>query len=166
MSRSESVGIMHRLQLKLGLVEGNAVTSSHVPIIRTVEGWVRSRLGCSPMDQITKSWLRLNGISYDRLTIEQGNEDVSDPQGHFRNRFYISRKKRIRFFVEDDSEKASKLAYICDIVFLLEQPYNRESRDECLECEKECKQVKKHMPNNVIRVKSWDEIYRHIRRLS
>jgi len=59
--------------------------------------------------------------------IEQGHEDVADPQGRFRNRFYVARKKGIRFFVEDDLEKAIKLAYICDVVFLLDHPYNRNS---------------------------------------
>lgn len=89
-------------------------------------------------------------IEYDYITIERGSEDVSDPQGHFRNRFYVSRKKKIRFFVEDDHEKASKLAYICDIVFLIEQPYNESEK----------------IPTNVIRVGSWDEIYRQIRKFS
>lgn len=108
------------------------------------------RLGLKPIDIITKCWLQQYGIEYDKLTIERGSEDVSDPQGHFRNRFYISRKKKLRFFVEDDHEKASKLAYICDLVFLMEHPYN----------------VDKELPDNVIRVKSWDEIYYYIRRLS
>jgi len=108
------------------------------------------RLGLKPIDIITKCWLRENWIEYDKLTIERGSEDVSDPQGHFRNRFYISRKKKIRFFVEDHPEKAGKLAYICDLVFLMEHPYNKN----------------KKLPNNVLRVRSWDEIYYNIRRLS
>jgi len=86
------------------------------------------------------------------LTIERGREDVTDPQGHTKNRFYISRKKKIRFFVEDDPEKASKLGYLCDIVFLLDQPYNKD--------------VDYSFPNNVIRVKTWDEIYRQVRKNS
>ena len=108
------------------------------------------RLGLKPIDIITKCWLQQYGIEYDKLTIERGSEDVSDPQGHFRNRFYISRKKKLRFFVEDDHRKASKLAYICDLVFLMDHPYN----------------IHKELSDNVIRVKSWDEIYYHIRRLS
>jgi len=103
-----------------------------------------------PIDVITITWLSENGFEYDELTIEQGSEDVSDPQGEFRNRFYISRKRKLRFFVEDDAEKASKLAYICDVVFLLDQPYNRDGP----------------LPRNIIRVSSWDEIYRWIRKLS
>jgi uncharacterized HAD superfamily protein len=106
------------------------------------------RLGIRPIDIITKCWLQNKEIEYDYITIERGSEDVSDPQGHFRNRFYVSRKKKIRFFVEDDHEKASKLAYICDIVFLIEQPYNESEK----------------IPTNVIRVGSWDEIYRQIRK--
>jgi len=67
---------------------------------------------------------------------------------HFRNRFYISRKKKIRFFVEDDADKANKLAYICDIVFLMRQPYDKNQK----------------LPNNVVRVGSWDELYRQVRK--
>ena len=74
------------------------------------------------------------------------------PGGGVRNRFNIARKKKMRFFVEDDAEKAAKLAFICDVVFLLEQPYNREPAFI--------------IPNNVIRCETWDEIYGHVRRLS
>jgi len=114
----------------------------------------RGCLALRPIDAITKCWLSKNHIGYDQLTIERGSEYVSDPRGMHRNRFYISRKQRIRFFVEDETEKASKLAYICDVVFLLEQPYN---------C---ARYFADHLPDNVKRVKSWDEIYKIIRRLS
>jgi uncharacterized HAD superfamily protein len=107
-------------------------------------------LRLEPVDFMTKCWLNLNGFSYDDLTIEKGSESISDPQGPFHNRFYISRKKKIRFFVEDDHEKASKLAYICDIVFLIEHPYNKG----------------KEVPDNVLRVQSWSRIFRLIRELS
>lgn len=120
----------------------------------------------SPIKQMTECWLRLNTLNFDTLTIERGNEDVADPQGHFRNRFYIARKKCIRFFVEDDLEKAIKLAYICDIVFLLDYPYNRNAPDKCNGCEYECKLYEKDIPDNVKRVKSWDEIYKYVRRIS
>jgi len=103
-----------------------------------------------PIDVVTKCWLHESGIEYDKLTIERGSEDVSDPRGEFKNRFYICRKRKLRFFVEDDAEKARKLAYICDVVFLLDQPYNKSQRG----------------PRNIIRVSSWEEIYRWIRRLS
>lgn len=103
-----------------------------------------------PIDVITKHWLHSNSIQYDKLVIERGSEDISDPQGEFWNRFYVSRKRKIRFFVEDDHEKASKLAYICDIVFLMKQPYNQG----------------KKLPSNVLLVSSWGEIYRWIRKLS
>ena len=104
-----------------------------------------------PIDKITRLWLRKHGLKYDKLIIEKGNEDVPDPRGHIRNRFFKSREYKIKYFVEDDLEKAVKLAYICDIVFLLDQPYN---------------QTLDKQPSNVIRVKSWEEIYRQIRKLS
>lgn len=117
----------------------------HAPLLTKIRLW---RL--KPIDIITKCWLHHNGIEYDKLTIEKGSEDISDPRGQFRNRFYISRKKKIRFFVEDDDEKANKLAYICDVVFLIEHPYNKD----------------KKLPKNVLRVESWNDIYRWIRKLS
>jgi hypothetical protein len=108
------------------------------------------RLGLSPLEVITRCWLEKNVFRYDHITIEPGSDYLSDPKAEVKNRFYISRKKKIRFFVEDDSDKASKLAYVCDIVFLLKQPYNT-SRD---------------LPNNVIRVDSWEDLYRSVRGLS
>lgn len=120
----------------------------------------------SPIKQLTECWLRLNNISFNTLTIERGNEDVADPQGHFRNRFYIARKKRIKFFVEDDLEKAIKLAYICDVVFLIDHPYNQNLQDKCSNCEYECKLDEKNIPDNVKRVRSWDDIYKYVRMLS
>ena len=40
-------------------------------------------------------------------------------KGKFHNRFYISRKKKIRFFVEDVDEKAIKLAYVIVLLLLM-----------------------------------------------
>ncbi|HEX7320180.1 MAG TPA: hypothetical protein VF399_07485 [bacterium] len=115
-----------------------------------------------PLKQITNEWLKANQIKYDRLIFEKGNDYSSDPRGHFNNRFYLSREKNIRFFVEDDIEKAVKLSYICDVVFLLSHPYN-----EPLEClpDKE-KEMRNNLPSNIIRVQNWKEIYDHIKRIS
>jgi uncharacterized HAD superfamily protein len=98
---------------------------------------------------ITKLWLSENKIKFNKLIIEKGNEDIEDPQGHIRNRFYIARKRKIKFFIEDDHLKAKKLSYICDIVFLLKQPYNSPSGF--------------HLPNNVIVVDSWKDLYNKIK---
>lgn len=108
------------------------------------------RLKLEPIDLITKCWLHNHKFQYDELTVERGSEDIADPRGQFRNRFYISRRKKLRFFVEDDSEKAGKLGYICDVVFLIKHPYNKNKR----------------LPDNVIPISSWEEIYRSIRKLS
>jgi len=151
--------VLNQLRLWIGIPEDETV---RIAWFR----WIRTKLGSRPIEQFTKCWLRLHNFDCDELTIEQGNEDVADPQGHFHNRFYIARQKKLRFFVEDDLEKAIKLAYICDVVFLLEHPYNRNSQEKCLGCSRECKQDTKDIPSNVKSVKSWDEIYRHIRILS
>ena len=117
-----------------------------ISIVRLRYG--RRKLALASADVLTRSWLNTKEIVYDSFTLEKGNEDVEDPEGHFRNRFNISRKKKIRFFVEDDADKATKLAFICDVVFLVNQPYN----------------TWKSVPNNVVRVDSWDEISKSIKR--
>lgn len=103
----------------------------------------------APIDLITKVWLEEHGFEYDGIMIEKGSEDVADPGGHIHNRFYACRMVPIRYFVEDDLIKAKKLAYICDAVFLMDQPYNKSSE----------------LPANVIRVKTWKEIRDHMREL-
>ena len=113
------------------------------------------KFGCTaPIVAISKAWLATNGVPYDRLTIERNSETVSDPQARFKNRFHIARKWGIRFFIEDDWEKAIKLAYVCDVVFPLDQPYNRPApkfdRPE-------------DIPSNIVRVWSWAEIQRRMR---
>lgn len=133
--------------------------SNHVGLVgkRIVDRIIDTRmetglkyLESRPIDTITRFWLYSCGIHFDSLIIERGSEDISDPQGEFRNRFYISRKRKLRFFIEDDAEKAVKLSYICDIVFLMDQPYNRD----------------RELPSNILRMDSWDDIYRSIRKLS
>jgi uncharacterized HAD superfamily protein len=104
-----------------------------------------------PLKQMTKEWLERYGFKFDKFIFEKGNDYSSDPRGEFNNRFYVSRMKKIRFFVEDDLEKAKKLSYICDIVFLFDQPYNRERTG---------------IPTNIIPVNSWNEIYKKIRKFS
>jgi uncharacterized HAD superfamily protein len=162
-------GIFSRIQLWIGFSGDETARTVWYRVDKQLSSWIHSiqmKFGRRPIEQFTKCWLRLHNIDYDDLTIEQGNEDVADPQGHFHNRFYIARKKRIRFFVEDDLDKAIKLAYICDIVFLLDHPYNRNAQDKCQKCRGKCKQERRSVPDNVKPVESWDEIYRYIRRVS
>jgi uncharacterized HAD superfamily protein len=104
-----------------------------------------------PIRVITRRWLKREKIPFNRLTVERGNTDTLEPQVHTRNRFVISRNYRFRAFVDDDLTKARKLAHTCEIVFLFDQPYNQ--CDPAL------------LPNNVLRVRSWPEIYRKIREI-
>lgn len=99
---------------------------------------------------LTKNWLMSNNILYDKLVIEKGNENVLDKRGRLYNRFHISGKKKIRYFIEDDLEKAVKLTYLCDAVFLIDHPYNRNFGEI-------------EPPSNLIRVNDWNEIYKRIR---
>lgn len=105
--------------------------------------------------RITGGWLEKNGFEYDRLMIERGSEQVADSSSHIINRFYACRVKSIRYFVEDDLIKAKKLAFICDVVFLVDQPYNQ--REDYIQGE--------DLPANIIRVKSWEEILHHMREI-
>lgn len=117
-----------------------------------------------PISVITKCWLRDKDIPYNSLTIERGNENLANPNTKYRNRFNIARKKNIRYFVEDDWEKAVKLAYICDVVFLIDHPYNQQKDDETRTHLNQM--VLGQLPNNVIRVSSWSEIYKLVRQMT
>jgi uncharacterized HAD superfamily protein len=89
-----------------------------------------------------------HGIGYDKLVVETGN--VHSPGRHLlrrMNRFSMSESYEIRLFVEDDLFKALKLANICEVVFLIDQPYNHTT----------------DLPRNVIRVRDWKAIYEYIR---
>lgn len=97
---------------------------------------------------LTRRWLRKNGVPYDKLKIEMGNTYLADPSTRSANRFQESQRRQIRIFVDDDPAKVRKLANICDLVFLFDQPYNRKMG---------------RLPPNVQRVRSWDELYRYIR---
>ena len=99
------------------------------------------------MTKVTKTWLEKNGMNYDRLVVERGDVHVADPRTRSHNRFRLAEEKEIRIFVEDDLRKALKLADICEIVYLINQPYNQAD----------------NLPNNLIRVPDWDAIRRHIR---
>lgn len=124
---------------------------SKVRLFKNPLRWLRMKRG-APIEQITRNWLEYHQYEYDKLVIEKGSDDISDPQVHFRNRFEISRQKKVKFFVEDILEKAEKLAHICDIVFLFDHPYNRNPG--------------RKLPANIVTVKSWDDIYKEIRRFS
>jgi len=125
--------------------------------VRRLEKWLGDRwipevLGSRPIRSLTKTWLREKEIPYEKLIIERGNTDSRDPLFATRNRFVISARKEIRAFVEDDLNKARRLADVCEVVFLVDQPYNQLLGGELL-------------PKNVIRVKEWMDIYVYLRRV-
>lgn len=118
-----------------------------------VAHWIRCRVSKPAIERLTREWLDTHGFPRNmELVVEGGTESIRHPQARKRNRFHISQKKRVKFFVEDDLEKARKLAYICDVVFLINHPYN-EAGDAPL-------------PGNVVRVGSWAELYKRARQLS
>ena len=101
------------------------------------------------MRKITKRWLHSHGFPFDRLIVEGGNTYTRDPMLSTRNRFIISGRKNIRVFVEDSLPNAGKLADFCEIVFLIDHPYNQLGTIE--------------IPNNVFRIRSWSDMYEKLR---
>ena len=90
------------------------------------------------IERITKKWLNDNKIEYDKLIIENNNKI-----NLFRNRFFHAKKRCIKYFIEDRLDHAKRLAETCDVVFLIDQPYNKTSDK---------------LPYNIFRVYNWDEI--------
>jgi len=115
-----------------------------------------------PLKKITKEWLNRKKIHHHKFILEKGNDFSCDPRSKFKNRYNIARKKRIRFFVEDDIDKAKKLSHLCDIVFLFEQPYN--SYNSLLPYK--LNRGRLYLPSNILRVTSWNDIYQQLRKLS
>src|ERR1700733_4946565 len=117
------------------------------------------RLRCAHLiNRLTHIWLYRHSIPYDRLVIEKGHSNLSSQSARFVNRFNLATRHNIRFFVDDDIEKAVKMAYICDLVFLIDHPYNSDP--------KTIKEDFGQLPTNVVRVQSWEAIHRIVRRLS
>src|SRR5262249_37411324 len=96
---------------------------------------------------LTAKWLYINGIGYDKLVVERGNVHTAGPKLLSRNRFAFSERREIRIFVEDDLFKAIKLSNICEVVFLIDHPYNQAAA----------------LPRNVVRVNGWKCVYEYIR---
>lgn len=103
------------------------------------------------IDRITHVWLYKHRLEYDRLIIEKGHANLASPNARFVNRFNMARRYNLRFFIEDDLEKATKMAHICDVVFLVDHPYNQQAYG---------------LPANIRRVTTWDEIYNEVRKHS
>ena len=105
------------------------------------------------IDDATKNWLSKNKITYKKLIFEKGNVDMPTKMFNYKykNRYYLSRKYKISYFVEDDLNNAIKLSSVCQYVFLIDHLYNRNDND-CV-------------PYNIIRVNNWQEIYEWIKKL-
>ncbi|MBI4256855.1 hypothetical protein HY626_02250 [Candidatus Uhrbacteria bacterium] len=124
-------------------------------IVRKIESRLGERglpglVGGRLIQKITKEWLRKYEFQYDNMIVERGNTHTADPLILTRNRFLTSKERKIRVFVEDDLNNAKKLADICGVVFLIDHPYNQLDSSQ--------------LPVNVIRVKSWQDIYDFLRR--
>lgn len=102
--------------------------------------------------QKIKCWLDEH-IGERALVYEKGNPYVSDSRlSKTINRFHGTKRYRLRFFIEDHPENAIKLSNYCEYVFLFDEPYNQAEAYD--------------FPKNVLRVYNWNDIYRHLKRLS
>lgn len=99
---------------------------------------------CQDIEAITSSWLEGHKIPFDKLTIEGVGVSTRDPLSQDQDRFVIAKEAQIRFFIEDDMGKARKLSTICEVVFLIDHPYNQTDTES--------------LPPNVVRVTDWREI--------
>lgn len=110
-------------------------------------------LDASPQRRLMRrhimQWLRKNGFTYQKLYLDKGSDA---------DHLEIARKREMRYFVEDDLKNAVRLSYVCDVVFLVSQPYNQPNESLGL--------AENHrrtgLPANVVRVTGWDDIYRHL----
>jgi len=110
------------------------------------------------IEEITKNWLNEKKIKYDKIIFEKGNlhHPVSLSKSKSQNRFYLSHKRKIKYFIEDDPDKAIILSDICRIVFLIDHKYNNPEFN---------KDLTSKFPINVIRIKDWKEIYKILKKL-
>jgi len=99
--------------------------------------------------KISRKWLKTNGFKVDKLVVEVGNADAR-ARSRKRNRFSLAQQRNVRVFVEDDLNNALRLADICEAVLLYDHPYNQATE----------------LPNNVVRVTSWQQIGDFVRRIS
>jgi len=111
---------------------------------------------------LTRAWLKKNNITFDKITIEksitikQSRIPFVSNVGRFflrmhffnENRFTVAANKRYRYFIEDDISKAIKLSHLCEVVFLMDQPYNRDTG---------------YLPKNIIRIYKLSDALHRIR---
>ena len=105
---------------------------------------------------ITEEWLSNNNIIINKIFYEKGNlhNPATQDETMYENRIYLSKKYKIKYFVEDDLQKAIVLANICKAVFLIDHIYNQNI------------DLPFHqLPHNVIRVNGWEEIYEYLKHL-
>jgi hypothetical protein len=130
---------MHRLERKaINAAWATAVIADSAGVGRFVAACKLDRISA-----LTRRWLKAHGMDRFPLTVEKGRRTRWPLRVRQRNRFAEARNGRFHIFIEDDPRNAARLAQLCDIVLLVEQPYN-------------CEQT---LPRNVIRVSGWDQVW-------
>ena len=102
------------------------------------------------ISKITKCWLKEKSFSKHKdFQLEKAHVHVTSSRLNnlTRNRYLLTKARKIEIFVEDTLENAIKLSQFCNIVFLIDHPYN-----QTLE-----------LPYNVVRVADWNEIYEFLK---
>jgi hypothetical protein len=88
-------------------------------------------------------------LAYSKLVVEKGKRQHDTSRHSEAEPLHVRGAQADPVFVEDDLFKARKLSEICEIVFLIDHPYNKAPEDS--------------LPKNLVRVASWQEIYRFVR---
>lgn len=109
---------------------------------------------------LDRIWYKIVGIFIKRkkVILETGNPYISDTRFwnryrksiKLKNRFQYANLHGFKFFIEDNPENAIKLSNFCEGVILFDEPYNQDSN-------------KYVYTKNIIRVSSWNDIYRFIK---
>lgn len=129
-----------------------------------VREWLRLFFGTmKPIDIVTTGWVRGNGIPCDKLIVEHEQAKFWQLVFPITTRFSVAKRRHLQFCVEDDPINAIKMAYLCEVVFLIDQPYNRTPPFDPAYVGDPG--FTDRFPGNVIRVGSWHAIYQHIRRM-
>lgn len=101
----------------------------------TSRPWV---LPNAELQSLTRDWLTTNQIEFDNLNFDNKRS----------TRINKAQSMKIKYFIEDDLDKAEKLCAICKAVFLVDYKYN---------------QVADVLPYNLIRIQNLSEILDYLK---
>jgi uncharacterized HAD superfamily protein len=130
-----------QMPIKEGVKDGLNKLKKELGLKVYIFSWRPWGKGKFNITKLTKRWLKTNEIKYNGLFIEKNQNRLIN------NRYYISKRYKIQYFIEDELNKAISLSNICRFVFLINHNYNQTEE----------------LPCNVFRVNDWNEIINMIK---